>query len=160
MTFPQQQTLSEKKELVRLVRAAQRGEREALGDLFRRYERAVYLTGLQRLGNEAEAQELCQEVFIQAVREDRPASEPALLRRMAAVDRQPDGDQSRRSAQGGRRDSGSRFGSRTAWRAGLRWVRSSPGNGAIRYTPASIDLPTWIGARWKPFTSAAGRWWK
>ncbi len=68
MTFPQQQTLSEKKELVRLVRAAQRGEREALGDLFRRYERAVYLTGLQRLGNEAEAQELCQEVFIQAVR--------------------------------------------------------------------------------------------
>ncbi len=51
-----------------LVRAAQDGQREAFDELFRRYERAVYAVIFQRLGNHAEAQELCQEVFIQALR--------------------------------------------------------------------------------------------
>jgi RNA polymerase sigma-70 factor (ECF subfamily) len=68
MDLTQRQTLSEKKQIVRLVRAAQQGDRQALGELFHRYERAVYLAALRRLGNDAEAQDLCQEVFIQAVR--------------------------------------------------------------------------------------------
>jgi len=57
-----------KEELVRLVRAAQAGDREAFDQLLERYHRAVYLTVLRRLGNETEAQDLCQDVFIQAVR--------------------------------------------------------------------------------------------
>jgi RNA polymerase sigma-70 factor, ECF subfamily len=50
------------------VRAAQEGDRQAFGQLVRRYERAVYLTVYRRLRNHAEAQELCQDVFIQAMR--------------------------------------------------------------------------------------------
>jgi len=51
-----------------LVEAAQRGDREAFGLLVERYERTVYAVALRRLGNHAEAQELVQEVFIQALR--------------------------------------------------------------------------------------------
>jgi RNA polymerase sigma-70 factor (ECF subfamily) len=51
-----------------LVEAAQRGDREAFGLLVERYERTVYAVALRRLGNHAEAQELVQEVFIQAMR--------------------------------------------------------------------------------------------
>jgi len=54
--------------LVALVRSAQAGDREAFGRLVERYQRAVYAIGLRRLGNHAEAQELCQEVFIQVLR--------------------------------------------------------------------------------------------
>jgi len=53
--------------LISQVEAAQAGDRQAFGDLFERYERSVYLTALRRLGNHAEAQELCQEVFVQAL---------------------------------------------------------------------------------------------
>ncbi len=58
----------ERNELVELVRAAQAGDRKAFGRLVERYERAVYGVVLRRLGDHAEAQELCQEVFIQALR--------------------------------------------------------------------------------------------
>jgi len=68
MILAQKTTLSQKKELVSEVRAAQRGDRQALALLFQRYQRAVYGTVLRRLGNEAEAQEVVQEVFIQALR--------------------------------------------------------------------------------------------
>jgi len=50
------------------VRAAQRGNRQAFGQLVRRYQRAVYLAGYRRLHDHNEAQELCQDVFIQAMR--------------------------------------------------------------------------------------------
>jgi len=60
-----------------LVRAAQQGDRQAFGRLVARYERAVYLTALRRLANHAEAQELCQEVFIQALRKLGQLQEPA-----------------------------------------------------------------------------------
>ena len=53
--------------LTRLVRDAQAGRREAFEELFAHYGRAVYATALARIGNEAEAQELCQEVFMRAV---------------------------------------------------------------------------------------------
>ncbi len=51
-----------------LVRAAQAGDRQAFGQLVEQYERAVYSTVYRRLGDHGEAQELCQEVFIQAMR--------------------------------------------------------------------------------------------
>jgi RNA polymerase sigma-70 factor (ECF subfamily) len=50
------------------VRAAQCGDRQAFGRLAERYQRAVYLTVYRRLHNHAEAQEVCQEVLIQAMR--------------------------------------------------------------------------------------------
>ena len=52
---------------VQLVRAAQTGDREAFGELFQRYERHVFAIALRRLGDYAEAQELTQDVFIQAL---------------------------------------------------------------------------------------------
>ncbi len=63
-----QTTTEDKETLIELVRAAQQGDREAFAQLFKRYQRAVYAVGLRRLGNHAEVQELCQEVFIQAMR--------------------------------------------------------------------------------------------
>jgi len=68
MTIQQQALTWEKETLVRLVRTAQQGDREAFEQLFKRYQRSVYGTALRRLGNHAEVQELCQEVFIQAMR--------------------------------------------------------------------------------------------
>jgi RNA polymerase sigma-70 factor, ECF subfamily len=50
------------------VRAAQRGDRQAFGRLVRRYQRAVYATVYRRLRNHAETQEVCQDVFVQALR--------------------------------------------------------------------------------------------
>jgi RNA polymerase sigma-70 factor (ECF subfamily) len=51
----------------RLVRAAQNGDREAFGDLFARYERTVLSIAIRRLGDYNEAEELCQDVFLQAL---------------------------------------------------------------------------------------------
>ena len=68
MTTLVQQTLTEKKQLTQLVRAAQAGDRQAFDQLFQRYQRAVYAAALRRLDDHAEAQELVQEVFIQAMR--------------------------------------------------------------------------------------------
>jgi len=53
--------------LIELVLRAQEGDREALGQLMVRYEGAVYAIALRRLNNHAEAEELCQEVFVQAM---------------------------------------------------------------------------------------------
>jgi RNA polymerase sigma-70 factor (ECF subfamily) len=50
-----------------LVIAAQGGDRDAFGELFERFERHVFTVALRRLGNYAEAQELVQDVFIQAM---------------------------------------------------------------------------------------------
>ncbi len=58
----------EQQELCSQVEAAQQGDRFAFGQLVQRYERSVYATALRRLGNDAEAQELAQEVFVQALR--------------------------------------------------------------------------------------------
>ncbi|ADB15250.1 RNA polymerase, sigma-24 subunit, ECF subfamily [Pirellula staleyi DSM 6068] len=54
-------------EVVDLVLAAQTGDRAAFGQLFERFERHVLTIALRRLGDYAEAQELCQDVFIQAM---------------------------------------------------------------------------------------------
>lgn len=51
-----------------LVRLAQAGDREAFGQLYVRFERPVFAVCFRRVRNHAEAQELCQEVFLQAMR--------------------------------------------------------------------------------------------
>lgn len=58
----------DKQELIELVRLAQQGDREAFGRLVEAYQRAVLAIAERRLGNYAEAQELTQEVFVQALR--------------------------------------------------------------------------------------------
>ena len=58
------------------VRAAQAGDREAFGRLVRRYERSVYAVAYRRLNNHAETQEVCQEVFLQAMRKIGQLQEP------------------------------------------------------------------------------------
>ena len=60
-----------------LVRAAKQGDRCAFSKLFDRYQRAVYATVYRRLGNDADTQETCQEVFIQAVRKIGQLKDPA-----------------------------------------------------------------------------------
>ncbi|HEY1603957.1 MAG TPA: sigma-70 family RNA polymerase sigma factor [Pirellulales bacterium] len=66
----------EKVLLAAQVRSAQRGNREAFGQLVERFERAVYGIALRRLRNHAEAQELTQEVFVQAMRKISQLREP------------------------------------------------------------------------------------
>lgn len=63
-------------ELTVLVLAAQEGDRQAFGTLFERFERHVMAIGLRRLGDFSEAQELCQDVFIQAMRKVAQLREP------------------------------------------------------------------------------------
>lgn len=55
-------------ELYETVCDAQQGDREAFGRLVERYQESVYAIAFRRLRNHAEAQELCQDVFIQAMR--------------------------------------------------------------------------------------------
>jgi RNA polymerase sigma-70 factor (ECF subfamily) len=62
--------------LADVVRAARAGDREAFGELVTRFERAVYSAVLRRLGNHAEAQELTQEVFVQAMQRLHQLREP------------------------------------------------------------------------------------
>jgi len=84
-----------------LVLAAQAGDREAFGELFRRYERTVAAIAMRRLGDFDEAQELTQDVFIQAMTKLNQLREPecfggwlkAITHRMAInriVRRDPD----------------------------------------------------------------------
>jgi RNA polymerase sigma-70 factor (ECF subfamily) len=58
----------QKQELIELVLAAQGGDRLAFGELFQRFERHVFAIALRRLGDFGDAQELTQDVFIQAIR--------------------------------------------------------------------------------------------
>jgi RNA polymerase sigma-70 factor (ECF subfamily) len=66
----------EKVLLAAQVRAAQHGNQEAFGQLVERFQRAVYGVALRRLRNHAEAQELTQEVFVQAMRKIGQLREP------------------------------------------------------------------------------------
>ena len=74
-------------ELTGLVIAAQDGDREAFGELVERFERTIYAIALRRLNNHAEAQELCQEVFVQALEKldqlRQPECFPGWLRSIA-----------------------------------------------------------------------------
>ena len=50
-----------------LVRAAQAGDRDAFGELFERFQPTVMAIAMRRLRDHADAQELCQDVFVQAM---------------------------------------------------------------------------------------------
>jgi RNA polymerase sigma-70 factor (ECF subfamily) len=84
-----------------LVRAAQTGQRDAFGELFERFKGLVLALAVRRLRDYNEAQELCQDVFIQALQKIKQLREPecfvawlrAITTRMAinrAVRRHPD----------------------------------------------------------------------
>ncbi len=60
-----------------LVEAAQAGDREAFGELATRFEPMVYAIAVRRLGNHAEAQELCQEVLVKAMQKIEQLKVPA-----------------------------------------------------------------------------------
>lgn len=66
----------EKLRIAELVRAAQAGDREAFGELFERFERHVFSIALRRLRNHTDAQELCQDVFVQAMQKISQLREP------------------------------------------------------------------------------------
>lgn len=53
--------------VVALVRAAQAGNRDALGQLFERYRGAIVAQAMRRVKNADEAEELAQDVFVQAM---------------------------------------------------------------------------------------------
>ncbi len=50
-----------------LVRAAQAGDRDAFGELFERYRGGIVALAMRRVRNADEAEELAQDVFIQAM---------------------------------------------------------------------------------------------
>lgn len=76
MDFAQQYQISDKEQVTTLVRRAQAGDRAAFGELFGRYHRTISTAIYRRLGNEAETQEVCQEVFIQAMRKIHQLENP------------------------------------------------------------------------------------
>ncbi len=63
-------------QVIELVVAAQRGEKEAFGRLFERFERTVFAIAMRRLGDFNEAQELTQDVFIQVMQKLSQLREP------------------------------------------------------------------------------------
>ena len=67
---------TDKTRISELVLAAQDGDREAFGELFERFERHVFAIALRRLGDYNEAQELCQDVFVQAMQKIHQLREP------------------------------------------------------------------------------------
>lgn len=62
--------------VVSLIERAQAGDRDAFGALVERFQRAVRALAYRKLGNEAEAHELTQEVFIQALRKLHQLRQP------------------------------------------------------------------------------------
>ncbi len=51
-----------------LILRAREGDREAYGELVRRYQRRVFITALQLTHNQPDAEDLAQEVFVKAYR--------------------------------------------------------------------------------------------
>lgn len=66
----------EKQLVVQLVLKAQAGDRDAFGELFERFERHVFAIAYRRVGDFAEAQELCQDVFVQAMQKVAQLRQP------------------------------------------------------------------------------------
>jgi RNA polymerase sigma-70 factor, ECF subfamily len=60
-------TAANNQSVVALVRAAQAGNRDALGQLFERYRGAIVAQAMRRVKNADEAEELAQDVFVQAM---------------------------------------------------------------------------------------------
>ncbi len=75
-------------DLAVLVTRAQRGDRDAFGELVEQFERTVHAICLRRLGNPSEAVELTQEVFLHVMKRIDQLREPerfaGWLRQVAA----------------------------------------------------------------------------
>jgi RNA polymerase sigma-70 factor, ECF subfamily len=75
-------------DLAALVTRAQSGDREAFGELVEQFERTVHAICLRRLGNQSEAVELTQEVFLHVMKRLDQLREPerfaGWLRQVAA----------------------------------------------------------------------------
>jgi len=63
--------------LVTLVTAAKQGDRQAMDELIQHFQGSVYATVYRRVQNEAEAQELCQDVFMRALAKIGQLANPA-----------------------------------------------------------------------------------
>jgi RNA polymerase sigma-70 factor (ECF subfamily) len=68
--------IMEQNEIIELVIQAQAGCRDAFGELAQQFEPTVYAIAVRRLRNEADAAELTQDVFIQALRKLRQLRQP------------------------------------------------------------------------------------
>ena len=68
---------TERLEVAELVLSAQSGNRDAFGELFGRFERTVFAIAVRRLGDYYEAQELTQDVFVQALTKMDQLRDPA-----------------------------------------------------------------------------------
>ena len=66
----------EQHEIIELVQRARNGCRESFGELARQFEPTVFAIAVRRLRNEADAAELTQDVFIQALRKLGQLREP------------------------------------------------------------------------------------
>ncbi len=64
-------------ELRDTVHSAQGGDREAFGRLVERYQQTVCGVAYRRLRNHAESQEVCQDVFVQAMRKIGQLHDPS-----------------------------------------------------------------------------------
>jgi RNA polymerase sigma-70 factor, ECF subfamily len=73
---PAPEVMEQYRALADRVRAAQDGDREALGSLFEQFERTVYSVILRRLGNKDAALDLQQEVFRHVTRRLPQLREP------------------------------------------------------------------------------------
>jgi RNA polymerase sigma-70 factor, ECF subfamily len=67
----------EEERTIALVIEAQAGSREAFGKLVQQFETTVFATVMSRLRHRAEAREVTQDVFVQAMRKLRQLREPA-----------------------------------------------------------------------------------
>ena len=68
MNITENSTLAmEPQTVAELVRAAQTGDRDAFGELFERYRPAMVALAMRRVRNADEAEELAQDVFVQAM---------------------------------------------------------------------------------------------
>jgi RNA polymerase sigma-70 factor (ECF subfamily) len=72
-------TLMERDERTELVCAAQAGDRQAFGRLVELFQPLVFGVVLRRLGDHGEAQEVCQEVFLRALRKLGQLRDPRCL---------------------------------------------------------------------------------
>ena len=66
----------ERQRITDLVCSAQKGDRHAMGELFLAFRATVLAIAQRRLGNYSEAQELSQEVFLQAMQKLEQLREP------------------------------------------------------------------------------------
>jgi len=67
---------AEDTDLILTVRAAQQGDQEAFGELIEQHEMAVFMIAYQWLGNHVAARQLCEEVFIDALRQINELQDP------------------------------------------------------------------------------------